>query len=119
MHLDCPPAFLSLFLPYFDVVVLNTGHHWNRGKLRENQWEMYVNGRPNEDRKVADMGHVKDFAICSIDKLLDSQLALHPKLKAFFRTISPRNFQNGEWNIGGSCDSITPLTRMSEVGGEE
>ena len=80
---------------------------------------MYVNGRPNEDRKVADMGHVKDFAIRSTGKLLDSQLALHPKLKAFFRTIFPRHFQNGEWNIGGSCDSITPLTRMSEVGGEE
>ncbi|RVW55092.1 Protein trichome birefringence-like 16 [Vitis vinifera] len=70
-----------------------TGHHWNRGKLRANRWEMFVNGRPNEDRKIADM--------------------------AFFRTISPRHFQNGEWNTGGSCDSITPLTGGSEVGEEE
>lgn len=119
MHLDRPPAFLSLFLPRFDVVVLNTGHHWNRGKLRANRWEMFVNGRPNEDRKIADMGNAKDFAIRSTARWLDSQLALQPRLKAFFRTISPRHFQNGEWNTGGSCDSITPLTGGSEVGEEE
>ncbi|KAL9669203.1 hypothetical protein QQ045_006746 [Rhodiola kirilowii] len=31
MHLDRPPAFLQQFLPRIDVLVLNTGHHWNRG----------------------------------------------------------------------------------------
>lgn len=37
MHLDRPPAFLRRFLHKFDVLVLNTGHHWNRGKLRANR----------------------------------------------------------------------------------
>ncbi|PNX94678.1 protein trichome birefringence-like 14, partial [Trifolium pratense] len=32
MHLDRPPAFMRQFLHRFDVLVLNTGHHWNRGK---------------------------------------------------------------------------------------
>ncbi|XP_047271232.1 protein trichome birefringence-like 16 isoform X2 [Capsicum annuum] len=55
MHLDCPPAFLSRFLPRFDVLVLNTGHHWSRGKLNANRWVMYVDGVPNMNMKIADI----------------------------------------------------------------
>ncbi|KAL6311595.1 hypothetical protein AAG906_028179 [Vitis piasezkii] len=102
MHLDCPPAFLSLFLPYFDVVVLNSGHHWNRGSL-EKPWEMYVNGRPNEDRK-RQIAWIRNLP-CILSLKLSSKLF-------------PRHFQNREWNIEGSCDSITPLIGMSEVGGK-
>jgi hypothetical protein len=25
----------------------------------------------------------------------------------FYRTISPRHFRNGDWNTGGTCDSIS------------
>ena len=119
MHLDRPPAFLRLFLPRFDVLVLNTGHHWNRGKFMINRWNMYVNGRPDEDMMRADLATLKNFAVHSISRWLDSQLALRPRLKAFFRTLSPRHFGNGEWNTGGSCDNVIPLAGGSEVGEEE
>jgi hypothetical protein len=52
MHLDCPTAFMRRFLLNFDVLVLNTGHHWNRGKLNANRWVMHVDGKPNEDKKM-------------------------------------------------------------------
>ncbi|KAH6798583.1 TRICHOME BIREFRINGENCE-LIKE 16 [Perilla frutescens var. frutescens] len=110
MHLDRPPAFLRRFLHKFDVLVLNTGHHWNRGKLNANRWVMYVGGVPNTNRKTADIAGAKNLTIHSIVKWVDSQLPLFPGLKAFFRSISPRHFFNGDWNTGGTCDNTTPLS---------
>ncbi|GAB4835578.1 Protein trichome birefringence-like 16 [Ancistrocladus abbreviatus] len=115
MHLDRPSAFLTQFLHRFDVLVLNTGHHWNRGKINANRWVMYIDGKPNQNRRLAAVGNAKNFTIYSVVRWLNSQLPFHPKLKAFFRTISPRHFFNGEWNTGGSCENTTPLARGSEV----
>ncbi|KAL5555429.1 hypothetical protein UlMin_037665 [Ulmus minor] len=115
MHLDRPPAFLRKYLHRFDVLVLNTGHHWNRGKLNANRWVMYVDGKPNEDRRRAEIANAKNFTMHSIVRWVDSQLPSHPRLKAFFRTISPRHFFNGDWNTGGSCDNTYPLSGGSDV----
>ncbi|KAJ4842134.1 Protein trichome birefringence-like 14 [Turnera subulata] len=119
MHLDRAPAFMRRYLDQFDVLVLNTGHHWNRGKINANHWVMYVDGKPVKDRKLLDIGNAKNFTIHSIVRWLDSQLPSHPRLKVFFRTISPRHFRNGDWNTGGNCDNTTPLTGGSEVSQDE
>ncbi|CAA6672627.1 unnamed protein product [Spirodela intermedia] len=55
MHLDRPAAFLRQHIGRFDVLVLNTGHHWNRGKISGNRWDMYVNGAPLRDRRMAEI----------------------------------------------------------------
>ncbi|PRQ49439.1 putative PMR5 domain, PC-Esterase [Rosa chinensis] len=115
MHLDRPPAFMRQYLDRFDVLVLNTGHHWNRGKINGNRWVMYVDGKPNEDKRRAQIDRAKNFTIHSVVRWLDSQLPSHPHLKTFFRTISPRHFFNGDWNTGGSCDNTTPMSGGSEV----
>ncbi|MED6207679.1 Protein trichome birefringence-like 14 [Stylosanthes scabra] len=115
MHLDRPPAFMRRFLDRFDVLVLNTGHHWNRGKLTANRWVMHVDGKPNEDEILAEIPNAKNFTIYNVVRWLDLQLDSHPRLKAFFRTISPRHFYNGDWNTGGSCDNTIPFTNGTEV----
>ncbi|KAF3947106.1 hypothetical protein CMV_026716 [Castanea mollissima] len=115
MHLDRPPAFLRQFLHKFDVLVLNTGHHWNRGKLKANKWVMYVGGVPNTNKDLAMIWKAKNLTIYSIVDWVNSQLPKYPGLKAFYRTISPRHFVGGDWNTGGSCDKTTPMSVGIEV----
>ncbi|KAL5995130.1 Protein trichome birefringence-like 16 [Asimina triloba] len=116
MHLDRPATFLRQYLPRFDVLVLNTGHHWNRDKFNANRWVMYAGGQPNNNSNaLANIGNAKNFTIHSVVHWLDLQLSEHPKLKVFFRTLSPRHFVNGDWNTGGACNSTTPLARGSKV----
>ncbi|CAM0949625.1 unnamed protein product [Alopecurus aequalis] len=115
MHLDRPPSFLKKNLHRFHVLVLNTGHHWNRGKLKANKWEMYASGAPNNDRKIAAIWKAKSFTIHSVMKWLDAQLPSYPHLKVFYRSLSPRHFFNGEWNTGGTCDNTNPLSKGNKV----
>ncbi|XP_075491194.1 protein trichome birefringence-like 16 [Primulina tabacum] len=117
MHLDRPPAFLHNFLHKFDVLVLNTGHHWNKDKLKANRWIMHVGGIPKINTKtgITDIMDAKNFTVYSIVKWVSTQLPKYPGLKVFFRSISPRHFFNGDWNTGGTCDNITPLSHGKEV----
>ncbi|KAJ4910834.1 Protein trichome birefringence-like 16 [Raphanus sativus] len=119
MHLDRPPAFLRQYLHKINVLVMNTGHHWNRGKLNGNRWVMHVNGVPNADKKLAALGNAKNFTIHSTVSWVSSQLPRHPGLKAFYRSLSPRHFVGGEWNTGGSCNNTTPMSIGKEVLQEE
>ncbi|CAE6112767.1 unnamed protein product [Arabidopsis arenosa] len=119
MHLDRPPAFLRQYLHKINVLVMNTGHHWNRGKLNGNRWVMHVNGVPNTNKKLAALGNAKNFTIHSTVSWVNSQLPLHPGLKAFYRSLSPRHFVGGEWNTGGSCNNTTPMSIGKEVLQEE
>uniref|UniRef100_A0ACD5Y946 Uncharacterized protein n=1 Tax=Avena sativa TaxID=4498 RepID=A0ACD5Y946_AVESA len=115
MHLDRPPLFLRKNLHRFHVLVLNTGHHWNRGKLKANKWEMYASGAPNSNRKITVIWKAKNFTIHSVMKWLDAQLPSYPHLKVFYRSLSPRHFFNGEWNTGGTCDNTDPLSKGNTV----
>lgn len=120
MHLDRPPAFLTKFLPKFNVLVLNTGHHWNLDKFKANRWIMYSNGKPNGDKKIGtDIQAAKNFTIHNILHWVNSQLPKYPSLKAFYRTISPRHFINGDWNTGGTCDNTIPSSIEKEVSQDE
>uniref|UniRef100_A0A7C9DPU8 Trichome birefringence-like C-terminal domain-containing protein n=1 Tax=Opuntia streptacantha TaxID=393608 RepID=A0A7C9DPU8_OPUST len=120
MHLDRPPAFLRDNIDKFDVLVLNTGHHWNRGKVNLNRWVMHLGGKPNQNKTLFNIGNAKDFTIFNIVRWVDSRLKSHPRgLKAFFTTLSPRHFFGGEWNTGGSCENTTPLAHGREVKQDE
>ncbi|KAJ8765365.1 hypothetical protein K2173_012062 [Erythroxylum novogranatense] len=116
LYLDRPPSTLSTLIDRFDVVVLNTGHHWNHGKFRVNRWVSYVNGTKLEpEAELGRIENAKNFKVRSIVKWLDEQIRQRPGLKGFFRTISPRHFVDGDWNTGGNCKNTVPLSRGSEV----
>ncbi|XP_015889015.2 protein trichome birefringence-like 16 isoform X1 [Ziziphus jujuba] len=119
LHLDRPATFLRQFIHKFNVLVLNTGHHWNRGKFKANRWIMYVHGAPNTDKKTQMIWKAKNITVHSIVSWVNSQLPKYPGLKVFYRTISPRHFVGGEWNTGGSCDNTIPMSVGKEVSQDE
>ncbi|CAI5478854.1 unnamed protein product [Closterium sp. Yama58-4] len=76
MHLDRPDPFLRDFLKQLDVVILNTGHHWNRGKMREYALEFFLNGSraPPVKRRPMVMALALKIAIRSVSVWIDEQL---------------------------------------------
>ncbi|XP_039016773.1 protein trichome birefringence-like 14 [Hibiscus syriacus] len=110
LHLDRVPSFLTKFLHRFHVLVLNTAQHWIKAKFIANCWIMHVNRKPIKEGILMDMMNVKNYTVHRIVKWLDSQLPLHPGLKAFFRTRSPRHLDKT-----GFCNNTIPLTRGSRV----
>lgn len=116
LHLDRPAKFLQHYLHKFDVLVLNTGHHWNRGKMTANRWIMYAGGKAiNDSSELSTISNARNFAVSSVTKWVDSQILNHSRLKAFLRTLSPRHFLDGDWNTGGSCNNTIPLKNGNQV----
>ncbi|XP_010461308.1 PREDICTED: protein trichome birefringence-like 14 [Camelina sativa] len=99
--------------------VQNVGWEYGLVKAKGNHWVMHVNGTRVQGEYLKDIKNAKDFTIHSVVKWLDAELPLHPRLKAFFRTISPRHFKNGDWNTGGNCNNTVPLSRGGEITGDD
>ncbi|XP_024032655.1 protein trichome birefringence-like 16, partial [Morus notabilis] len=115
MHLDRPDAFLSQNIHKINVLVLNTAHHWNRGKLKANRWIMHVGGALNTDKNLQEIWKARNLTVHTVINWANSQFPKYPDLKVFYRSISPRHFVGGEWNTGGSCDNTTPMSIGKEV----
>ncbi|CAK7354830.1 unnamed protein product [Dovyalis caffra] len=115
MHLDRPPTFMRQFLHELDVLVINTRNYWNKGKFKKNRRQIYVNGKPNEDGKLAriPMPRTLQFTVLlsGLIHKFPCTLDLKFSLGLLLRVISI--VENGI--PGGSCDNIIPLTGGSEV----
>ncbi|BBN09077.1 hypothetical protein MPTK1_4g16930 [Marchantia polymorpha subsp. ruderalis] len=109
LHLDRLDVFLSTDILKLDLLILNSGHHWNRGKFQSNKWHMYVNGKPLKDRKLSGIGEAYNLSMFRVVEALDATITKNGgKPTVFMRTLSPRHFKNGEWNTGGTCDNTRP-----------
>ncbi|XP_025644554.2 protein trichome birefringence-like 16 [Arachis hypogaea] len=119
MHLDQPPAFLQKYLHKIHVLVLNTGHHWNRGKLKANRWVIHINGVRSREKELAMIWRAKNFTVHSVVSWVNSEIPKYRNLKVFFRSMSPRHFVGGDWDTGGSCNNTTPMSVGKEILEEE
>eukprot|EP00249_Psilotum_nudum_P004428 c17951_g1_i1 orf=410-1930(+) len=118
LHLDRPAAFLQKYIHKLDVLVLNTRHHWNRGKFKSNKWIVHVNGKPGMVGSRNDVNAAYYFAVHRVLAWLHKQLeGNHTAALIYMRSLSPRHFFNGEWDSGGRCDgSRSPIERKNVTG---
>ncbi|KAH7294138.1 hypothetical protein KP509_28G058200 [Ceratopteris richardii] len=117
MHLDRPAVFIRTYLRFMDILILNTGHHWNRGKIEGNKWVMYLDGKVDtaHSRTMAD---AKSLTINKIASWLHSQKKKNlTRAEIYMRSLSPRHFFDGEWNSGGRCDDeFLPSMQLNITG---
>ncbi|KAJ7281182.1 hypothetical protein O6H91_Y366500 [Diphasiastrum complanatum] len=109
LHLDRPSSFLRNYIHKLDAVVLNTGHHWNRGKFIVNKIELHVNGSKELPKKLTILTDLYNYTLRSVAKFMDIQIAHNPGLRVFITTLSPRHFRNGDWDSGGTCENNIPF----------
>ncbi|CAI5466608.1 unnamed protein product [Closterium sp. Yama58-4] len=135
LHLDRPDTFLRDNLNKLDVVVLNTGHHWDRVEMNQNGLKFYLNGTmaPLVNRRPMLMWFALKTAMRSLSLWIDAQLkqtklgsnATLPGLATgggaklatamfgtpdtkpmvFLRSISPRH-SKGDKNGTGGCAQL-------------
>ncbi|CAI5527676.1 unnamed protein product [Closterium sp. Naga37s-1] len=76
LHLDRPDTFLRDYLKKLDVVVLNTGHHWDRVEMNQNALRFYLNGTlaPPVNRRPMVMWLALKTAVRSVCVWIDDQL---------------------------------------------
>jgi hypothetical protein len=106
LHLDRPERFLQENLDRLDVVVMNSGHHWNGGKMKLNRYDFYVHGKPV--KKSSELSRVPVAYNATVHNVVEwMSAAIEGTEKVvYYRSLSPRHFRNGDWNTGGSCDTI-------------
>ncbi|KAJ8630603.1 hypothetical protein MRB53_023926 [Persea americana] len=89
-----------------------------RGAIRPDGWA-YLFPRTNTTILFYCITSIHSTFWCSIQGTIGTELPQHPRLKAFFRTLSPRHFFNGDWNTGGSCNNSIPLAGGDTVSQDE
>ncbi|XP_008667935.1 putative DUF231 domain containing family protein isoform X1 [Zea mays] len=87
---------------FYDVLIFNTGHWWDRYKFpKDTPLVFYKGGKPIEP--PLDMHNGLKVVLKSIASYIEREVPR--KTLKLWRTQSPRHFYGGEWDHNGSCVS--------------
>ncbi|XP_020677063.1 protein trichome birefringence-like 13 [Dendrobium catenatum] len=108
VDVDVPEHTWAEALPFHDIIIFNTGHWWWSPSKFDPIWSpmlFFEKGMPVLPTISPDVGIsiTLKHMISYIEKRMKSD-----GIK-FFLTLSPRHFEGGEWNQGGSCRRVQPL----------
>lgn len=109
VDVDIPESTWAEAPSFHDIIILNTGHWWwAPAKFNPVKSPMlfFEKGMPVLPPKRPDVG--LDMVLRHMISYVESQM--RPSGLKFFRTQSPRHFEGGEWDQGGSCQRVQPLS---------
>ncbi|KAL5988317.1 Protein trichome birefringence-like 13 [Asimina triloba] len=108
VDVDVPDSSWANAPGFHDILILNTGHWWwAPSKFDPIQSPMLFFEKGSPVLPPIPPQHGLDMALRHMILFVESMT--RPSAIKFFRTQSPRHFEGGDWNEGGSCGRVEPL----------
>lgn len=95
-------------LSFHDVIIFNTGHWWwapSKFDPKRSPMIFFEKGLPILPPIAPDVG--LDIVLKHVIAYVERKMK--PNAIVFLRTQSPRHFEGGDWDQGGSCQRLNPL----------
>ncbi|XP_021814490.1 protein trichome birefringence-like 13 [Prunus avium] len=108
VDVDIPDSTWAEALSFHDILIFNTGHWWwapSKFDPTKSPMLFFEKGQPVLPPVLPDVG--LDMALKHMVMFVENRM--QPGAIKFFRTQSPRHFEGGDWEQGGSCNREKPL----------
>ncbi|GLT85894.1 hypothetical protein SLE2022_040660 [Rubroshorea leprosula] len=105
VDVDVPEGTWAKAPSFHDILIFNTGHWWfapSKFDPLKSPMLFFENNLPVIPPIHPDVGLVKALK----NMILFVERSSRPGTIKFFRTQSPRHFEGGDWNQGGSCQRL-------------
>jgi len=109
VDVDIPDQTWADATSFHDILIFNTGHWWwapSKFDPIQSPMVFFEKGMPIIPPLLPPEG--LDLALKHMITFVNK--AMRPNGMKFFRTQSPRHFEGGDWNEGGSCQRDQPLS---------
>ncbi|KAI3880135.1 hypothetical protein MKW92_018416 [Papaver armeniacum] len=109
VDVDVPEGTWAEAPSFHDILILNTGHWWwapSKFDPIKSPMLFFEKGLPVVPPIRPDLG--LDMVLSNM--ILYVEKTMRPGGIKFFRTQSPRHFEGGDWDQGGSCQRVKPIS---------
>ncbi|XP_024027209.1 protein trichome birefringence-like 13 [Morus notabilis] len=109
VDVDIPEGTWANAPSFHDILIFNTGHWWwapSKFDPVKSPMLFFENGQPVIPPVSPDAG--LDMVLKHMVKYVAKNM--RPGAIKFFRTQSPRHFEGGDWDQGGTCPRLKPLS---------
>ncbi|KAK8665200.1 hypothetical protein V6N13_005373 [Hibiscus sabdariffa] len=111
VDVDIPESTWEKAPSFHDILIFNTGHWWwapSKFDPVKSPMLFFENGLPVIPPIPPDVGLDKFLLVVS-RQIRFVEKTMRPGGIKLFRTQSPRHFEGGDWDQGGSCQRLQPL----------
>ncbi|KAL6580716.1 hypothetical protein OROMI_006639 [Orobanche minor] len=108
VDVDLPEGTWAEAPSFYNVLIFNTGHWWwapSKSDHVKSPMLFFEKGIPVTPPVAPDAG--LDMVLRHMVSFVGNNA--RPSAILFFRTQSPRHFEGGEWDQGGTCPRLQPL----------